>query len=58
MGTTMSILKRFVVDEDGATAVEYAFLVTLIILIAAQSIALVGSGANGTFETIRSALPF
>ena len=43
-------LVRFLRDEDGPTAVEYAFLLALILLIAITSMKLFGMATNTCFE--------
>jgi pilus assembly protein Flp/PilA len=45
------------VSEDGPTAVEYAIMLALIIIVCVTSIALIGTRANLTFNTIGNALP-
>lgn len=39
-------------DEDGVTAIEYALLAALIVLIAAGSIAALGGGVGGMWTEI------
>jgi pilus assembly protein Flp/PilA len=50
----MSKLGRFVVDflrkEDGPTAVEYAVMLALIIVVCIAAISVLGSNANNTFN--------
>ncbi|MBN1910860.1 MAG: Flp family type IVb pilin [Pirellulales bacterium] len=43
-------LVRFLRNEDGPTAVEYAFLLALILLVAVTSITLFGEATNTCFE--------
>ena len=40
--------------ERGAVMVEYALIAVLVVLVAAISVATVGPGLNGIFDTIRS----
>ncbi len=46
------LLKTFLRKEDGPTAVEYAVMLALIIVVCVVAIATVGSNANGTFSYI------
>ena len=48
---------RFLRSEDGPTAVEYAIMLALIIIVCVTSIALIGTRANLTFNTVGNALP-
>jgi pilus assembly protein Flp/PilA len=53
-------LKRSVMEfccrEDGPTAVEYAVMLALIIVVCLTAITTLGSNANNTFKTIGSKL--
>jgi len=40
----------FVTEETGPTAVEYAVMLALIIVVCITAIATLGSNANGTFS--------
>jgi pilus assembly protein Flp/PilA len=46
---------QFVRREDGPTAVEYAVMLALIIVVCIVSIGVLGSSANGTFKRVGSA---
>jgi len=50
-------IQRFVREEDGPTAVEYAFLLALIIIVCFGAISVVGTNTNAIFNngTLRSA---
>ena len=48
----VSFLKR----EDGPTAVEYAVMLALIIVVCITAITTLGSNANGTFTKVGSAV--
>jgi pilus assembly protein Flp/PilA len=54
----MMKLGRFVVDflknEDGPTAVEYAVMLALIVVVCIAAISVLGSNANNTFTTVGS----
>ena len=43
---------EFLKKEDGPTAVEYAVMLALIIVVCITAIATIGSNANGTFTFI------
>jgi len=47
----------FLKKEDGPTAVEYAVMLALIIVVCIGAITTLGTRANNTFLTIDSALP-
>ena len=55
-----SRLNRFVVDfvqrEDGPTAVEYAVMLALIIVVCIAAITTLGQNANTTFGTVGTAV--
>jgi pilus assembly protein Flp/PilA len=56
----MNALRQFVIDfireEDGPTAVEYAVMLALIIVVCLAAITIVGQKANQTFLTVGSSL--
>jgi pilus assembly protein Flp/PilA len=56
----MSYLRRFAVNflknEDGPTAVEYAVMLALIIVVCISAITTLGSNANDTFTKVGSAV--
>jgi pilus assembly protein Flp/PilA len=56
----MQSLKNFVVDfvkrEDGPTAVEYAVMLALIIVVCIGAITALGSNAKATFNTVATAV--
>jgi pilus assembly protein Flp/PilA len=45
-------LVQFVKAEDGPTAVEYAVMLALIIVVCIGAITQLGQGANGTFTNV------
>ena len=47
---------RFLVSEDGPTAVEYAVMLALIVIVCLTAIRSVGTNANTTFQNIANAL--
>ena len=46
----------FIVREDGPTAVEYAVMLALIIVVCISAITALGKNANSTFKTVGTAL--
>jgi pilus assembly protein Flp/PilA len=49
-------LTKFFTQEDGPTAVEYAVMLALIIVVCIGAITTLGSNANQTFTSVDSAL--
>ena len=49
-------LQRFVRDEEGVTAIEYALIATLIAIAVIATVTLVGSQLNVVFKSICDAL--
>ena len=49
-------LRRFLVSEDGPTAVEYAVMLALIIIVCLVAITSIGQQANATFQGVATAL--
>ena len=49
-------VQRFLASEDGPTAVEYAVMLALIIIVCLTTITAVGSNANARFADVRNAL--
>ncbi len=49
-------VQRFLVSEDGPTAVEYAVMLALIVIVCLTAIRAIGTNANTTFEGVRDAL--
>ena len=49
-------LKRFLTSEDGPTAVEYAVMLALIIIVCLISIQTLGTNTNQTFTNISGSL--
>src|SRR3990170_1428075 len=47
---------RFLVSEDGPTAVEYAVMLALIIIVCLTAIKAVGTTANDRFTDVKNAL--
>jgi pilus assembly protein Flp/PilA len=49
-------LKRFLTSEDGPTAVEYAVMLALIIIVCLISIQTLGTNAKTTFTNVAGSL--
>ncbi|MCS6852832.1 MAG: Flp family type IVb pilin [Gemmataceae bacterium] len=47
-------VSEFLRGEDGPTAVEYAVMLALIIVVCISAISVLGSNANGTFDFVGS----
>ena len=48
---------KFLKAEDGPTAVEYAVMLALIVVVCIGAITALGQNANSTFTTVKNALP-
>jgi len=51
-----NLVKRFLVEEDGPTAVEYAVMLALIIVVCLAAIQFLGQQASTTFTTVGQSL--
>ena len=49
-------VQRFLVSEDGPTAVEYAVMLALIIIVCLTAITAIGTNANATFNNVAGQL--
>jgi pilus assembly protein Flp/PilA len=56
MSKFVAPLVRFLKQEDGPTAVEYAVMLALIIVVCITAITTLGRNANGTFQTVGNAI--
>jgi pilus assembly protein Flp/PilA len=56
MTTDSQPLRDFLRSEDGPTAVEYAVMLALIVVVCLVSITALGSNANQTFSKVSSKL--
>lgn len=50
------IVKQFLVSEDGPTAVEYAVMLALIVIVCLTAITAVGNQASAKFTEISNSL--
>jgi len=49
-------VQRFLVSEDGPTAVEYAVMLALIVIVCLTAITSVGNNASATFSSVAAQL--
>ena len=49
-------LHRFLVSEDGPTAVEYAVMLALIVIVCLTAIQQLGTQANTTFTNVKDGI--
>ncbi len=53
---TLSSIRRFLASEDGPTAVEYAVMLALIVVVCVGIIQSLGKSISGTFSSVQSSL--
>ena len=56
MDSILVCFRRFFASEDGPTAVEYAIMLSLIVIVCLSAISTVGSNANSKFQRVASSL--
>jgi pilus assembly protein Flp/PilA len=56
MKSVIANVQRFLVSEDGPTAVEYAVMLALIIVACVTIIKNLGTSISGTFSSVSSSL--
>ncbi len=49
-------MHRFLVSEDGPTAVEYAVMLALIVIVCLTAITAIGTNASSTFQGVADAM--
>ena len=49
-------VQRFLIEEDGPTAVEYAVMLALIVVVCITAVTAIGTNANKQFKTVGDAL--
>ena len=49
-------LHRFLASEDGPTAVEYAVMLTLIVIVCLTAISSIGTNASSAFNRVASSI--
>lgn len=56
MQSIVRAVRNFIVAEDGPTAVEYAVMLALIVVVCISVIQSLGGNASKTFSTVGSAI--
>ena len=56
MKNIVSKVQRFLKSEDGPTAVEYAIMLALIVIVCLTAIQAVGTNANARFQDVANQL--
>jgi len=56
MTAMMNSVKKFLVSEDGPTAVEYAVMLALIVVVCLTAIQAIGTNASTKFNAAATAL--
>ena len=56
MTTLTRKLRRFLVSEDGPTAVEYAVMLALIVIVCLAAISTVGTNTKTTFTNVAGSI--
>ncbi|MCH8043180.1 MAG: Flp family type IVb pilin [Planctomycetes bacterium] len=49
-------VQRFLTSEDGPTAVEYAVMLALIVIVCLSAISAIGTNANLTFQAVADSI--
>ncbi|HUE14321.1 MAG TPA: Flp family type IVb pilin [Planctomycetaceae bacterium] len=56
MSHMISRVKRFLTSEDGPTAVEYAVMLALIVVVCLTAIRAIGTNADTTFNKVATTI--
>jgi len=56
MGAEMEMIKQFIWDEEGVTAIEYGLIAALIAVVIIASVTSVGTNLGLVFDKISTAL--
>lgn len=56
MKNLLQSVKHFLASEDGPTAVEYAVMLALIVIVCLTAIQAIGTNANAKFQQVEQAL--
>jgi pilus assembly protein Flp/PilA len=51
------LLRRFIADQSGVTAIEYGLIAALIAVVIISSVTTLGSKVSTTFSNIATAMP-
>ena len=54
--TMLEMMKKFVRDEEGVTAIEYGLIAALIAVVIVVAVGEVGENLNSVFEKVRDEL--
>jgi pilus assembly protein Flp/PilA len=57
MNRFTTLVRHFVKNDEAATMVEYALMLSLIAVVCIVAVTLIGTNANNIFNTIAGALP-
>jgi pilus assembly protein Flp/PilA len=57
MKTLLIRIRKFLARDDGPTAVEYAVMLALIVIVCLSTITIIGTRSNGVFNTVANRLP-
>ena len=57
MKSLVQKVKRFLISEDGPTAVEYAVMLALIIIVALLAVQVLGTNVRDTFQDVADNIP-
>jgi len=57
MARITSLVRHFVKNDEAATMVEYALMLSLIAVVCIISVTLIGNNANNIFNSIAGSLP-
>ncbi len=49
-------MQRFLTSEDGPTAVEYAVMLSLIIIVCLAAVQAIGTNAKATFQNVANSI--
>jgi len=52
MSKWLAVVRQFVADESGPTAVEYAVMLALIIVVCIAAVTTLGTNASSTFSNV------
>ena len=56
MNGLFSRVRNFLISEDGPTAVEYAVMLALIVVVCVSVVKTLGTSISGTFGSVQSSL--
>lgn len=57
MARITALVRRFVKNDEAATMVEYALMLSLIAVVCIVAVQLIGTNANAIFNSIAGSLP-